>query len=136
MVKISGAQRFTDRLQRMASNSTTSAADKALYVAGTLIEIEAENSITAGSISGPNHVPSNPYEPPNADTRALDGSIHTVVVGRGRVNVEAGEGIDYAAALEFGTSKMLPRPYLGPASKKKSPEAVRLIAEAMRRARK
>lgn len=135
-MKISGAKRFTDRLERMASNSTTSAADKALYVAGTLIEIEAENSITAGSISGPNHVPSNPYEPPNADTRQLDGSIHTVVMGRGRVNVEAGEGIDYAVALEFGTSKMLPRPYMNPAAKKKGPEARQLVAEAMRRARK
>lgn len=136
MVKISGAQVVTDRFKRMSSSSTTSAADKALYVAGTLIEIEAENSITAGSISGPNHIPSNPYEPPNADTRALDGSIHTVLVGRGRVNVEAGEGIDYAVPLEVGTSKMLPRPYMGPASKKKSPEAMRLVAEAMRRARK
>lgn len=118
----------------MASNSTTRAADKALYVAGTLIEIEAENSITAGSISGPNHVPSNPYEPPNADTRQLDTSIHTVVVGRGRVNVES--TAPYSAALEFGTSKMLPRPFMNPAAKKKGPESQRLVAEAMRRARK
>lgn len=134
MVKISVAKRFTDRLERMASNSATSAADRALYVAGTLIEIEAENSITAGSISGPNHVPSNPYEPPNADTRQLDTSIHTVVVGRGRVNVES--TAPYSAALEFGTSKMLPRPFMNPAAQKKGPEARQLVAEAMRRARK
>lgn len=134
MVKITGAQRFTDRMQRMASASTKSAADKALYVAGTIIEVYAENSITAGSISGPGHIPSNPGEPPNADTRLLDTSIHTVAVGKGRVNVES--TAPYAAALEFGTSKMAARPYMNPASKAKGPEASKLVAEALRRARK
>lgn len=134
MVKISGAKLHTDRLQRMASGSTKTEADRALYVAGTLIEIEAENSITAGSISGPGHIPSRPGEPPNADTRLLDTSIHTVVVGSGRVNVES--SAPYAAALEFGTSKMEARPYMTPAAKKRGPEARRLIAEALRRTRK
>lgn len=121
-------------MQRMASSSTVSAADRALYVAGTLIEIEAENSITAGSISGAGHIASRPGEAPNADTRLLDTSIHTVTVGKGRVNVES--TAPYAAALEFGTSKMEARPYMNPAAKKKGPEARRLVAEALRRARK
>lgn len=134
MVKISGAKLHSDRLQRMASASTTSATDKALYVAGTIIEVYAENSITAGSVSGPGHIPSNPGEPPNADTRLLDTSIHTVAVGKGRVNVES--TAPYAADLEFGTSKMAARPYMNPAAKAKGPEASKLVAEALRRARK
>lgn len=134
MVKISGAKRFTDRLQRMSGARTTTLTDRALYAAGQLIEIEAESSITAGSISGPGHVPSLPGQPPNADTRQLDGSIHTVVVGRGRVNVES--TAPYSAALEFGTSKMAARPFMAPAAKKKSPEAKKLVAEAIRRSTK
>lgn len=134
MVKISGAQRFTNRLKRMSGAQAKSLTDKALYAAGQLIEIEAENSITEGSISGPGHIPSLPGEPPNADTRQLDGDIHTVVVGRGRVNVES--IAPYSAALEFGTSKMAARPYMNPASQKKSPEAKKLVAEAIRRSTK
>lgn len=99
-----------------------------------MIEVEAENSITEGSISGPGHIPSLPGEPPNADTRQLDGDIHTVVVGRGRVNVES--IAPYSAALEFGTSKMAARPYMGPSAAKKRPEAKRLVAEAVRRSKK
>lgn len=133
-MKISGAKRFTDRLNRMASSRTTTLAERALFVAGQMIEIEAENSITAGSISGAGHVPSLPGQPPNADTRQLDGSIHTVVVGRGRVNVES--TAPYSAALEWGTSKMAARPFMSPAAKKKSPEAKKLIAEAIRRSTK
>ena len=118
----------------MSSARTTTLADKALYAAGQLIEIEAEHSITEGSISGAGHVPSLPGQPPNADTRQLDTSIHTVVVGRGRVNVES--TAPYSAALEFGTSKMAARPFMAPAAKKKSPEAKKLVAEAIRRSTK
>lgn len=134
MVKISGSKRFTDRLARMASSRTTTLAERALFVAGQMIEVEAENSITAGSISGAGHVPSLPGQPPNADTRQLDGSIHTVVVGRGRVNVES--TAPYSSALEWGTSKMAARPFMAPAAKKKSPEAKKLVAEAIRRSTK
>lgn len=118
----------------MGGVKARSLTDRALYVAGQLIEIEAERSITEGSISGPGHIPSKPGEAPNADTRLLDTSIHTVVVGRGRVNVES--TAPYSAALEFGTSKMAARPYMTPASKKKSPEAKKLVAEAIRRSTK
>lgn len=134
MVKISGAKAFTNRLERMSGAKMKSLTDKALYAAGQLIEVDAENSITAGSVSGKNHVPSLPGQPPNADTRQLDGDIHTVVVGRGRVNVES--IAPYSAALEFGTSKMAARPFMTPAAKKKSPEAKKLIAEAIRRSTK
>lgn len=118
----------------MSGAATKSLTDKALYAAGQLIEIESERSITEGSISGAGHIPSLPGQPPNADTRQLDTSIHTVAVGRGRVNVES--TAPYSAALEFGTSKMAARPYMNPASQKKSPEAKKLVAEAIRRSTK
>lgn len=134
MVKVIGADKFSDRLKRMSGARTKSLTDRALYAAGQLIEIEAERSITAGSISGPGHVPSAPGEAPNADTRLLDTSIFTVVVGPNRVNVES--TAPYAAALEFGTSRMAERPYMRPAVNKKRGEATELIAEAVRRSTK
>lgn len=134
MVKISGAKIHTDRLNRMSGARAKSLTDRALYAAGQLIEIESERSITANSISGPGHIPSAPGQPPNADTRLLDTSIHTVVVGPDRVNVES--TAPYAAALEFGTSRMAERPYMRPAVNAKRKEANQLIAEAVRRSTK
>lgn len=124
----------TDRLKRMSGARTKSLTDRALYAAGQLIETEAEISITTGSISGKGHIPSAPGEAPNADTRLLDTSIHTVVVGPNRVNVES--NAPYSAALEFGTSRMAARPFMTPAANKKRKEANELIAEAVRRSTK
>lgn len=134
VVKVIGVRLHTDRLKRMSGARTKSTLNKALYAAGQVIEIEAERSITAGSVSGAGHVPSAPGEPPNADTRLLDTSIHTVAVGDGRVNVES--TAPYAAALEFGTSRMAARPYMLPAAVKKRPEAQSIISEAVRRSTK
>jgi len=112
----------------MAASRTLT--DRALYAAGQLIEIEAEISITRGSVSGKGHVPSKPGEPPNADTRLLDTSIDTVVVGPNRVDVVS--SAPYSAALEFGTSRMAERPFMGPAARAKTAEAVDLIARAVK----
>lgn len=118
----------------MAGSQARSLTSRALYAAGQLIEIESETNITRGSVSGAGHVASKPYEYPNADTRQLDTSIHTVVVGPNRVNVES--TAPHAVALEMGTSKMLPRPHMAPAARAKRAEASELIAEAVRRSTK
>lgn len=127
MAKIRGADKVRQRFTRMAASRTLT--DRALYAAGQMIEIEAEISITKGSISGPGHVPSAPNTPPNADTRQLDTSIHTVVVGPNRVDVVS--NAPYSRALEFGTSRMAERPFMGPAARAKTPEAVDLIKRAV-----
>ena len=128
MAKVTGADKVRQRFMRMADSRTLT--DRALYAAGQMIEIEAEISITRGSISGKGHVPSRPGEPPNADTRLLDTSIETVVVGPNRVDVVS--SAPYSAALEFGTSKMDARPFMGPAARVKQAEAVDLIARAVK----
>lgn len=134
MVKISGSKVHTDRLKKMSGARTKSLTDKALYAAGNLIQVEAQVSITNGAIQGAGHVPSAPYDPPNANTGELHNNIFTVPIGRGRVNVEA--VAPYAKFLEFGTSRMIERPFMSPAAKKKSPEAKKLVAEAIRRSAK
>jgi HK97 gp10 family phage protein len=128
MAKITGAGKVRQRLNRMAASRPLT--DRALYAAGQMIEIEAEISITRGSVSGAGHVPSKPGEPPNADTRLLDTSIHTTVAGPGRVDVTS--NAPYSAALEFGTSRMAARPFMGPAMRAKKAEAVELVRRAVK----
>ena len=132
MAKITGDGAVRERFTRMAASRSLT--DRALYAAGQMIEIEAEISITAGSVSGKGHVPSKPGSPPSADTRLLDTSIDTVVVGPNRVDVVS--SAPYSAALEFGTSKMEARPFMGPAMRAKKAEAVDLIKRAVAKSAK
>jgi hypothetical protein len=102
-----GTQKHLDRLKRMQGGARQIAA--ALYRAGQMIELDAENSITAGSISGKGHVVSAPGQPPNADT-AYSG---------------------HAVPLEYSTSKMEARPYMRPAVARNRDEVSRRISQAV-----
>lgn len=65
------------------------------------------------------HHPSAPYYPPAPDTGALRKSIRSVAEsGYGFVSLTVGSTLKdakYPIYLEFGTSKMFPRPWLKPA---------------------
>lgn len=101
---------------------------QALYMGGRKIELEAEHSITQGSVSGKFHVPSLPGQPPNRDTGVLDSNIETRIVASGdRPEVHVESKAPYAVPLEFGTKKMAARPYMRPAAQKKSREVARLV---------
>lgn len=128
-MRISGNKQHSDRLRRMTKAAPRITA--ALYAAGQMIEIEAERSITEGSVSGKGHVPSRPGEPPNADTRLLDTSIDTQVVSRNPPRVHVSSNAPYSAELEWGTSKMAERPYMRPATQKKRKDAVALVRRAV-----
>jgi hypothetical protein len=60
------------------------------------------------------HVASAPGEPPAADIGTLHNSI-TLRPDVKALAVYVNAGAKYAAALEYGTAKMEPRPYLRPA---------------------
>lgn len=122
------AKRHQDRLRRMAQRTPQQVA-RALYQAGELIEQDWENSITAGSVSGANHVPSAPGQPPNADTHFLDSNIETRIGGPGLVVVES--LAPYSAALEFGTSKMAARPAARPAAERNRRKVAEMVGEAV-----
>lgn len=64
----------------------------------------------------------------------LDRSIETVVVDL--LKVEVSVNAPYAAALEYGTSKMAPRPYMAPAvarNRKKVAEHVARVVRSLNR---
>lgn len=127
--EIRGTKGAANRL-RNAKASGKAIAQK-LYAAGQLIELEAERSITSGSISGKNHVPSRPGEPPNADTRFLDSNIETEIVSVSPPTVHVTSKAPYSAALEFGTSRMIERPFMRPATKKYRSKVREMVKEAI-----
>jgi HK97 gp10 family phage protein len=96
--------------------------NKALYAAAKHVETVAKKSILSGGKSGivyhrrsVTHRASAPGEAPASDTGRLVNSISSYA-GDGESFVTAGRGtVKYASMLEFGTSKMAPRPFMFPA---------------------
>lgn len=130
-----GAKEHQRRLRRMRGAIVQPITNACLQEAEDVAK-DAQFSITQGSISGKGHVPSKPGEPPNADTRVLDGNIEGKSTGP--FKAESSSNAPYAASLEGGTSRMEPRPYMGPAAKisrKRFPKRlVRAVNKVVRRA--
>jgi HK97 gp10 family phage protein len=127
---VKGSQRHAARLKAMRQVSQQVTA--ALYSAGQDIELDAEQSITMGSVSGSGHVPSAPGQPPNADTRFLDSNIETTIEGQNPPTVHVTSNAPYSAALEYSTSKMAERPFMRPATEKNRAKVGRKVANAVR----
>lgn len=126
MVKVTGG--FSAKLGRIGGPEKVSRIGQALFVGGNLVQTEAQISITSGAVSGRNHVPSAPGQPPNQDTGVLSNNIETVQERPLKVVVSS--NAPYSAALELGTSKMEARPFMGPAIQAKKDEVIALIARA------
>lgn len=133
VVKVRGGSPLSVKLRSASGPDLERRVGQALFAAGNQIEVEAALSITRGAVSGANHVPSRPGEPPNADTHQLDRSIETVQITPLKVEVSA--NAPHAVPLEFGTSKMAARPFMRPAAEKVRPKVLELVQLAQRRAK-
>lgn len=83
------------------------------------------------------HVPSQPGQPPNADTGNLSARYTTEFKG-GRTKLIANvvAGVIYAFWLEYGTRKMAARPHLHPRFDEEAPKLTQRLREALARAAK
>lgn len=131
MAKVTGGDGYTRKLRSMPREIVRELGG-ALFAAGEMVQVDAQNSITAGSQSGRNHVPSAPGEPPNNDSGVLAGNIETAQLAP--LIVEVSSNASYAVALEYGTSKMIERPYMRPALERNREKINALINEAVDRA--
>lgn len=122
-----GKQKHLDRLKRLSGPDVVKAASRVLFVGADMVKAEAQQSITRGAVSGKNHVPSRPSEPPKNDTGVLKNNIESAL--KEPLLAEVSSNAPYAAALEFGTSKMAARPYMRPARDKTAPKIQRLFAQ-------
>lgn len=128
MVKITGKDRAVGRLRSMGPEIVRKVG-AALFAGGQAIQDEAQILLTTGAVTGKGHVASLPGEPPNQNWGTLGGHIETVQVEDLKVTVSS--NAPYAAALEYGTSKMAERPYMRPAVEAKRKEVTALVRAAV-----
>lgn len=128
---LKGAKAHINRLKKLSGPDVTRLVGKALFAGGEMIRTEAQVSITRGAVSGKNHVPSRPGEPPNQDTGVLASNIETTQVAP--LTVQVASNAAYSAPLEFGTSKMAARPFMRPARDKTRKDVTALVQQAMNR---
>lgn len=81
------------------------------------------------------HRASAPGQPPASDTGRLVNAISSRA-NRRAFTIAVVANTKYAAALEYGTRRMRPRPFLRASLKEARPEIVRLVREAVRNARR
>jgi hypothetical protein len=72
------------------------------------------------------HQASAPGEPPKTDTGGLVSSIAIVL---GSMKAQVGTGLDYGKYLEFGTTRMEPRPWLYPSLMENGDTLKRMVAK-------
>lgn len=82
-----------------------------------------------------NHHPSLPGNPPAPDTGNLRASIHytTEKLGENSVVGIVGTDVDYGKMLEYGTSKVAPRPWLKPSLDKNESFIIKTIKGVMKK---
>lgn len=102
MAKIQGAAAHSKRLKNMRASAAREAG-KAIFAAADALKVDAQISITTGSISGKGHIPSAPGEPPNQDTGHLANNIESVRTGP--LTSEVSSNAEYSAPLEFGSER-------------------------------
>ena len=120
-IKIKGLEPTLKNL-RLLQNGLDKELTNVLRGGGQLIRGEAIRSIQTGPKSGRTyekynprrtHKASAPGQAPASDTGNLVSQIMSVADGK---NTLVESRAEYSKFLEFGTSKMLPRPFLFPAS--------------------
>lgn len=129
MPKITGRKEAADRIRKLSGPEQIDRIGKALFAGGEALRAEMSFLITQGSVSGANHVPSLPGEPPNEDSGDLRGSI--VVSQKGPIHVSVSVNAPYSGYLEFGTSIMAARPFAAPAIRTVRPEITMLVRQAL-----
>lgn len=119
-----GLKRFIAAIEKHVGPAT--------FAAGDLVADHAKGLIMAGSVSGKHHVASLPGQPPNNDTQHLHDNIE--VVQENPLKVLVASNAKYSTALEYGTSKMAPRPFFHPAVAATKKEVAATIRQGVKRA--
>ncbi|WP_426163096.1 HK97-gp10 family putative phage morphogenesis protein [Sandarakinorhabdus sp. DWP1-3-1] len=132
MVRIVGAAKASQRIRSLGGPDAVRLVGAALFTGGERITTDAQISITRGSISGKNHVPSAPGDAPNNDTGVLANNIETVQTGPLKVTVSS--NAPYSIELENGTSKMAARPFMRPAAIRNRDAVTELVRRAVNKA--
>ena len=114
-------QKAADKVMAQTANEVRNTAIKSINAHGSKGAVyEKENPKRT-------HTASAPHNPPNTDTGRLTGSIKVVRKGRAFI---VGTSLPYGYYLEFGTRKIIERPWLRPAVKLAIKDMPKKLAEA------
>lgn len=139
-VKIEGLDKIATASAAIRQN-VADEINKAAFASAQKIASEAKRSLNDGNKSGRlytrrsvSHRASAPGEAPATDTGRLVNSIVATFKGAGEAFTIAGRGLaKYAPLLEFGTSKIAPRPFMLPALEKSKAWITARFNDAVRR---
>lgn len=132
-IKVKGIKKALDSLKNLEKEIEVPL-QEVILGGGQLIRSEAVKSIMSGPKSGRiyekynprrTHTASAPGQAPASDTGNLVSQIQVKSPNKNEVNVES--GASYSKFLEFGTSKMLARPFLFPAFEKSRPKITQAV---------
>lgn len=130
---VNGGDRWLARLRR--AKRVADALDRWAMEGAEVVAAEARDLVNEGGIPPPNHVVSNPYEPPNTEYGDL--VAHTNAVDLPEKGTAAAiSDSDHSLPLELGTSKMFERPFMRPATANKRQHVVTLARNAVNRVTK
>jgi len=141
--KFTNVRQLNEKLGRI-SNRTRDEVKRALRRGALAIENTAVEGIISppktGRVykskhrKGATHQASAPGEYPAADSGELHQSItHTDASGGDRLRYEIGTNTPHGTYLELGTSKMAPRPFMGPSYDKNEGKVKGDVRAAVRR---
>jgi HK97 gp10 family phage protein len=140
-VKVEGVEKLK-RANEAVLKAVNAEIDTALFAVAKKVEKDAKELILGGQKSGRvykrgnvTHRASAPGEAPASDTGRLVNSINgTFEKGERAAIIRAGGGIvRYARMLEFGTTKMAPRPFMFPAAERARRWIEERLKEALKR---
>lgn len=112
------------RLRALATGAAK-VAGRVVYVGADMVHAEAFRGVSAGSVSGRNHVASAPGEYPNREFGDLQDGFKTEQTGP--LTAEFRSEAAHSLPLEVGTSKMEARPHVRPARDTTAPKIQRLF---------
>tara|TARA_R100000482_G_C5118173_1_gene144210 strand:+ start:252 stop:680 length:429 start_codon:yes stop_codon:yes gene_type:complete len=135
MFKIANLKEFNAKLKERLDDGARKNVRRAVFKGTNLVRNTAVESIKSGNKSGRvykrgsvTHVASAPGQAPAADTGFLDSQITTEVkVQDNKVIGQIIASAPYAKHLEFGTSNILPRPFMQPALQKNKKKIVEIF---------
>lgn len=145
-MKFKGRQSLKIKMGRITQR-TVASVRRELQRGGLLIENDATESIIEQAPGGrpyPSrgrkgaiHWASPPGAAPNADTGELHTSITSVTTqSNAAIRTETGANTPYATALELGTGKMAPRPFMSPAFRNNRDRIKANVIRAIKRAQR
>lgn len=115
---------YGSQVQKQVTNTVVAGGE----AVGQRVAAEAKRLVSRANPTGAS--PSAPGEPPKRVTGALMESIdYQVEPSKQQVAVYVGASVQHALYLEFGTSKMAPRPFMRPAVANVSRQIVGLFAK-------